>query len=184
MLSSCMPPSLAKCLLNKNVRMNPFITTCTATNTHNKMTLRCMSDTSGASSSPPRPNMHFAKPQPVRLEFLQKSPLKSADLEDIDISLGYHRQAITASDKVAYGMVKFLRVFADLFFQKRYIHRSIVLETVAAVPGMVAGMIRHMRSLRKIVNRPICSHTFRYIYVRVYARAYVNPHRSIWCMNA
>ena len=51
-------------------------------------------------------------------------------------------------DKIALKTVKFLRFFADSFFRDRYIHRAIVLETVAAVPGMVAGMLRHLRSLR------------------------------------
>ena len=32
-----------------------------------------------------------------------------------------------------------MRVFADAFFSKRYGHRAVVLETVAAVPGMVGG---------------------------------------------
>jgi ubiquinol oxidase len=43
-----------------------------------------------------------------------------------------------------------LRFFADSFFAKRYGHRAVVLETVAAVPGMVGGMVRHMRSLRRL----------------------------------
>jgi len=33
-------------------------------------------------------------------------------------------------------VTKFLRLFADTFFAKRYGHRAVVLETVAAVPGM------------------------------------------------
>jgi len=40
--------------------------------------------------------------------------------------------------------------FADTFFAKRYGHRAVVLETVAGVPGMVAGMWQHLRSLRNI----------------------------------
>ena len=39
---------------------------------------------------------------------------------------------------------------ADTFFAKRYGHRAVVLETVAGVPGMVAGMLLHMKSLRKM----------------------------------
>ena len=35
-----------------------------------------------------------------------------------------------------------------MFFRKRYGHRAIVLETVAGVPGMVAGMLTHLSSLR------------------------------------
>lgn len=61
-----------------------------------------------------------------------------------------HFQPQAISDRVAYGIVKFLRVFADLFFQKRYGHRAVVLETVAAVPGMVGGLLQHLKALRHI----------------------------------
>ena len=54
------------------------------------------------------------------------------------------------SDKVAYGLTMSFRWFADTFFAKRYGHRAVVLETVAGVPGMVAGMWQHLRSLRKM----------------------------------
>lgn len=55
-----------------------------------------------------------------------------------------------ASDKIAYGLTMSFRWFADTFFAKRYGHRAVVLETVAGVPGMVAGMWNHLRSLRKM----------------------------------
>jgi ubiquinol oxidase len=61
-----------------------------------------------------------------------------------------HHPTALATDKVAYALVKLLRVPADLFFSKKYGHRAIVLETVAAVPGMVAGVMRHLRSLRRM----------------------------------
>ena len=54
------------------------------------------------------------------------------------------------SDKTAMAMTKFFRFFADAFFAKRYGHRAVVLETIAGVPGMVAGMWSHLRSLRKM----------------------------------
>ena len=54
------------------------------------------------------------------------------------------------SDAFAYSMTKFFRLVADSFFSKRYGHRAVVLETVAGVPGMVAGMWNHLRSLRKM----------------------------------
>ena len=50
----------------------------------------------------------------------------------------------------AMSMTKFFRFMADTFFAKRYGHRAVVLETVAGVPGMVAGMILHFKSLRKM----------------------------------
>ena len=52
------------------------------------------------------------------------------------------------SDRVALAITKFLRFIADTFFKKKYGHRAVVLETVAAVPGMVAGMLIHLKSLR------------------------------------
>ena len=61
-----------------------------------------------------------------------------------------HKPANTISDKVAFGLVKFFRFFADVFFGKRYGNRAIVLETVAAVPGLVGGGLQHLWCLRKI----------------------------------
>ena len=54
------------------------------------------------------------------------------------------------SDRFALGFTKLLRFTADTFFAKRYGHRAIVLETVAAVPGMVGGMFTHLTSLRRM----------------------------------
>jgi len=61
-----------------------------------------------------------------------------------------HRIPGTAGDRFAHAFVLFLRFFADLFFAKRYGHRAIVLETVAAVPGMVGATLTHLRCLRRI----------------------------------
>ena len=57
---------------------------------------------------------------------------------------------IKLRNALAMGMTKFFRFFADTFFAKRYGHRAVVLETVAGVPGMVAGMWLHFKSLRKM----------------------------------
>lgn len=61
-----------------------------------------------------------------------------------------NKQPENFSDRFAYGLTMFFRWFADTFFAKRYGHRAVVLETVAGVPGMVAGMWQHLRSLRKM----------------------------------
>lgn len=53
-------------------------------------------------------------------------------------------------DHIALIVVKILRFCADTFFAKRYGHRAVVLETVAAVPGMVGGMLQHLKMLRHI----------------------------------
>ena len=52
------------------------------------------------------------------------------------------------SDSFALFITRSLRFFAVTLFRKRYGHRAVVLETVAGVPGMVAGMWQHLRSLR------------------------------------
>lgn len=54
------------------------------------------------------------------------------------------------SDRFALAFTKLLRFTADTFFAKRYGHRAIVLETVAAVPGMVGAMFTHLRCLRRM----------------------------------
>ena len=53
-------------------------------------------------------------------------------------------------DKFAKSMTMFFRFIADTFFAKRYGHRAVVLETIAGVPGMVAGVWLHAKSLRKM----------------------------------
>ena len=53
-------------------------------------------------------------------------------------------------DFFARSMTNFFKWTADTFFAKRYGHRAVVLETVAAVPAMVAGMMLHLKSLRDL----------------------------------
>lgn len=58
----------------------------------------------------------------------------------------------TLGDKVALKLTSFFRFFADKFFKKRYGHRAVVLETVAAVPGMVGGALNHYSLLRNLMK--------------------------------
>ena len=64
--------------------------------------------------------------------------------------LDYHLKPQGPGDHIAFAFVKMLRFFADTFFAKRYGHRAVVLETVAAVPGMVGGLLQHLKALRRI----------------------------------
>jgi ubiquinol oxidase len=66
------------------------------------------------------------------------------------INLDIHHKPENLSDRIALGFTKLLRFIADTFFKKKYGHRAVVLETVAAVPGMVGGMLIHLKSLRRI----------------------------------
>ena len=67
-----------------------------------------------------------------------------------NIDLTTHVAPVTLSDRIAFRFVKLLRFFADTFFATRYGHRAVVLETVAAVPGMVGGLWQHLTALRKM----------------------------------
>lgn len=67
-----------------------------------------------------------------------------------------HFKPISFFDKIAYYLVKIMRYSFDylagfkngIIDENKYLNRIIFLETIAGVPGMVAGMIRHLQSLR------------------------------------
>ncbi|KKK27292.1 hypothetical protein ARAM_001935 [Aspergillus rambellii] len=79
-----------------------------------------------------------------------------------------HREAQNWADWVALGSVRVLRWGMDLvtgyrhpapgkeheakfqMTEKKWLTRFVFLETVAGVPGMVGGMLRHLRSLRRM----------------------------------
>ncbi len=53
-------------------------------------------------------------------------------------------------DKIAKYIVHIMAEGADFLFRERYGHRAIVLETIAAVPGLIGGFFQHLKSLRFI----------------------------------
>lgn len=76
-----------------------------------------------------------------------------------------HREAKTWSDWVALGALRTLRWGMDLatgykhdkpgqikpsMTERQFMIRNIFLESVAGVPGMVAGMLRHLHSMRRM----------------------------------
>lgn len=67
-----------------------------------------------------------------------------------DGDLTKHAAPKDIHDRIALRTVKVMRFFADSFFSKRYGHRAVVLETVAAVPGMVGGLLQHLKAIRHI----------------------------------
>ncbi|TBU07640.1 alternative oxidase [Hamiltosporidium magnivora] len=92
----------------------------------------------------------FYYPQPVREEFKKKITL--TQLKEINYKKDFHFKPQRYSDYISYSLVKGFRFLADLYFRKRYVHRAIVLETVASIPGMVGGLFRHLYSLRRTVD--------------------------------
>lgn len=69
-----------------------------------------------------------------------------------------HKDPEDNVDKIAYATVQAMRFTFDLLAgfkfgritEYKFINRCLFLETVAGVPGMVAGMLRHMTSLRRM----------------------------------
>jgi ubiquinol oxidase len=78
--------------------------------------------------------------------------MKINNEKNSNLNISNHQKPDGFKDHLAFLFVKMLRFFADTFFAKRYGHRAIVLETVAAVPGMVGGMLQHLKSLRRITD--------------------------------
>ncbi|OFW82837.1 MAG: hypothetical protein A2018_00330 [Alphaproteobacteria bacterium GWF2_58_20] len=52
------------------------------------------------------------------------------------------------SDRLSSCLVCLLRQPADLYFGKDYVRRAMVIETIAALPGMIGGKFQHYKSLR------------------------------------
>jgi ubiquinol oxidase len=86
-----------------------------------------------------------------------------------------HRETRNLGDKIALGTIRFLRFSLDRvtgyrhdkavalnkkdpakaaqkysMTEEKYLTRNIFLESIAGVPGMVGGMMRHLRSLRRM----------------------------------
>lgn len=68
---------------------------------------------------------------------------------DISIDVKKHHLPVNFMDKFAYWTVQSLKYPTYLFFQRRHMCHAMLLETVAAVPGMVGGMLLHCKSLRR-----------------------------------
>ena len=78
------------------------------------------------------------------------APAPGAVAEEAEAEPAVHHAPAGLSDRFALGFTKTLRFCADTFFAKRYGHRAIVLETVAAVPGMVGATVNHLTALRRM----------------------------------
>jgi ubiquinol oxidase len=89
----------------------------------------------------------MSNPERIRITPTRRS---YHDRDDEGLNLDRSHPPGGFSDRFAFGIVKVLRFMADVFFAKRYGNRAIVLETVAAVPGMVGGTLQHLKSLRRL----------------------------------
>ena len=71
----------------------------------------------------------------------------NVDKSDLD----RHREPTTVSDRIAASIARAMGFAASTFFG-RYGNRAAVLETVAAVPGMVAATLLHLKCLRRMID--------------------------------
>lgn len=80
-----------------------------------------------------------------------KSFPPSLSVKDLEAAgVPYHFEPQDFVDRCALRLMKVLRVFVHSFFREKYDHHAVCLETVAAVPGIVGGFHRHLRSLRRM----------------------------------
>ncbi|KAH7844946.1 hypothetical protein Vadar_033551 [Vaccinium darrowii] len=68
---------------------------------------------------------------------------------DLSIDVKKHHEPTNFMDKFAFWTVQALKYPTYMFFQRRHMCHAMLLETVAAVPGMVGGMLLHCKSLRR-----------------------------------
>ena len=61
-----------------------------------------------------------------------------------------HRETTKFSERLAYKITQLLKYSLNIFYGKKYAKRAVILETIAAVPGMVAGMFNHLKALRRM----------------------------------
>ncbi|WP_114787883.1 alternative oxidase [Vibrio tetraodonis] len=61
-----------------------------------------------------------------------------------------HYQPNSISEKIALLVTKLLKKTLNLFYGGKYARRAMLLETIAAVPGMVAGVFNHLKALRRM----------------------------------
>lgn len=100
-----------------------------------------------------------------------KSFPPSLSVKDLErIGTPYHYPPKDFVDRVAFNLMKFLRRFVHAFFREKYDHHAVCLETVAAVPGLVASFHRHLRSLRRMKRDHGCKsfHLLTNAFVRVH----------------
>eukprot|EP00535_Pseudo-nitzschia_heimii_P011028 CAMPEP_0197198158 /NCGR_PEP_ID=MMETSP1423-20130617/33230_1 /TAXON_ID=476441 /ORGANISM="Pseudo-nitzschia heimii, Strain UNC1101" /LENGTH=477 /DNA_ID=CAMNT_0042651987 /DNA_START=112 /DNA_END=1545 /DNA_ORIENTATION=+ len=100
-------------------------------------------------------------------EYIYRKSHAAYTAEDLDIDIT-HREPENFTDRLALQAVKIVRgVFDtatgwsnDSITQDKILNRAIFLETVAAVPGMVAAVTRHFRSLRRMERDGGLMHCF------------------------
>lgn len=90
-------------------------------------------------------------------EYIYRKTHAKYSEEELNIELT-HLPPESTSDKIAYNAVKGVRGLFDAatgwnnkaITKEKVLHRVIFLETIAAVPGFIAAIVRHFKSLRRM----------------------------------
>ncbi|WP_236016233.1 alternative oxidase [Brucella endophytica] len=72
------------------------------------------------------------------------------DINKLD--LVRHREPATFADRAAARISRMMSAAARALFGRRYGGHAIVLETISAVPGMVAATLLHLKCLRRMID--------------------------------
>ncbi|TDH72171.1 uncharacterized protein CCR75_009035 [Bremia lactucae] len=107
-----------------------------------------------------------------------------------------HHPADTMSARVAYYAIKILQMGFETISghsgpggemtEKDWLHWCLFMESVAGVPGMVAGMLRHLRSLRRMKSDYGWIHTLleEAANERMHLLIFMNLKQPNWCLRA
>lgn len=76
----------------------------------------------------------------MREEFLGNYRLTTEKPESIDFGEGKHYLPKTMGDRIAFKTVNFLRTITDTYFCKDHYMRAVMMETTAAVLGMLGAI--------------------------------------------
>jgi ubiquinol oxidase len=142
------PSNVSMSSISVNVQRSSLRTFSTDAKQDTKQDTKAAAASATKDVEPPReaaPQNEFHR-HSTRYNYNPHSRIK--ELETIEYT---HRAPENFRDRFALGFVRFLRRLSDAYFKRRLVERAVMLETVAAVPGMVAGAHHHLRSLRRMV---------------------------------
>lgn len=109
--------------------------------------------------SPENPQLNLPKHRYSVTNEDYRMPHLTYTPKDIEVIEQTHRTPLNLRDKIALKVLRFTRKSFDWVTgynetggmnKRKWVNRALFLETVAGVPGMIGGLVRHLASLRKM----------------------------------
>ncbi|KAH9891657.1 alternative oxidase [Cubamyces lactineus] len=169
LLRPCLASTSKRTFMTSGARLNQLV----AQTTNQKSQLGPGTEGPHIKDLPPKAPVVDVSDRNIRGDWVLFHPVYTQDeLRSVEV---LHREAKTFSDKIAYNFVRLLRWGFDiasgykhkplppnakeltlddlrrdgyLMDESQWLRRILFLESIAAVPGMVAAALRHLRSLR------------------------------------